>query len=172
MLDGINREYDFTQDYVNSNNYESSKNQYLFETPHPIYQHAYTKSNPADKNRISEEDAKKINDTYGPVDYDSVMQDSRPVPVGGDYSRPQDKYGRDANLNYIPLQRKNYMTHPQRDIKKKLRAPLGIKSVKHMLGQEKKAGVNPEAYKGPLDSSKGQKDSINKTWFGTTCLAL
>ena len=56
-----------------------------------------------DKNRISEEDAKKINDVYGPVDYDSRMQDSRPVPVGGDYSRPRDKYGIGANLNYIPL---------------------------------------------------------------------
>jgi len=47
------------------------------------------------------------------------------------------------------------MTHPKSHIKKELRAPLGIKSVKHMLGEEKKAGVNPDGYKGPLDSSKG-----------------
>ena len=59
-----------------------------------------------------------------------------------------------------------------KDIKKELRAPLGIKSVKHMLGAEKKVGAGPGAYKGPLDSSKGQKDGVNKTWFGTTCLAL
>ena len=47
------------------------------------------------------------------------------------------------------------MTHPKANIRKQLKAPLGIKSVKHMLNEEKKAGLNPDGYKGPLDSSKG-----------------
>jgi hypothetical protein len=64
------------------------------------------------------------------------------------------------------------MTHPKKDINKVLRQPLGIKSVKHMLNNEKKAGVNPENYKGPMDASKGHKDGLNKAWFGTTCIAL
>ena len=64
------------------------------------------------------------------------------------------------------------MTHPQKDLKRKLRQPLGIQSVKHMLKNEKAAGGNPDNPTGPLAASKGQKDGVNKTWFGTTCTAL
>ena len=36
-------------------------------------------------------------------EYDSVLQISRPIPVGGDYSTIKQKIGATTKLNYLPL---------------------------------------------------------------------